>query len=204
MQVISDMEAVNYSDFQNVAEMMRYCKNSNQILQTLAKKSLKTHQMVMKTRIPYRKNLIQMFIEIYTADGHEGVAETLLQSYMANDAYSSNPILVSYRAILSIIKAICYTIEKKESYGVLDAEYILQDIISSPLRFYDVVLYLNSTSNVTSLKKPSTSSSSSSSIIDRPSGNKFLYSIFILSFHSYNEFFNIFFLYDLTYFFYRI
>ena len=158
----------------------------------------------MKTRIPYRKNLIQMFIEIYTADGHEGVAETLLQSYMANDAYSSNPILVSYRAILSIIKAICYTIEKKESYGVLDAEYILQDIISSPLRFYDVVLYLNSTSNVTSLKKPSTSSSSSSSIIDRPSGNKFLYSIFILSFHSYNEFFNIFFLYDLTYFFYRI
>lgn len=170
MQVISDMEAVNYSDFQNVAEMMRYCKNSNQILQTLAKKSLKTHQMVMKTRIPYRKNLIQMFIEIYTADGHEGVAETLLQSYMANDAYSSNPILVSYRAILSIIKAICYTIEKKESYGVLDAEYILQDIISSPLRFYDVVLYLNSISNVTSLKK--TSTSSSSSIIDRPSGKK--------------------------------
>lgn len=167
MQVISDMEAVNYNDFQNVTEMMRYCKNSNQILQTLAKKSLKTHQMVMKTRIPYRKNLIQMFIEIYTADGHEGVAETLLQSYMANDAYSSNPILVSYRAILSIIKAICYTIEKKESYGVSDAEYILQDIITCPLRFYDVVVYLNSTTNITSLKK-----TPSSSIIDRPSGIK--------------------------------
>ena len=166
MQVISDMEAVSFSDFQNIVEMMRYCNASYQTLQILAKKSLKTHQMVMKKRIPYRSNLIQMFIEIYTADCHEGAAETLLQDHMTDDAYSTSPILISYKAVLSVLKAICYTVEKKENYGDLNAVQMLQDIIICPLRFKDVVLYLNSTSISTSQKKTTLNS-------ERPSGNHF-------------------------------
>ena len=151
---------------------MRYCKTANQTLQILAKKSLSTYQLRMKTRILYRAHLIQMFVEIYTADDHEGAAEKLIQDHMTDDAYNTSPILLSYKAILSCLKAICYTIEKRESNGDLNAVKILYDIIKCPLRFYDVVLYLNttSTSTSTSLRKSSLPSA-------RASGN-FVY-IFI-------------------------
>jgi hypothetical protein len=177
MQVISDMEAVSFSDFHHVVEMMRYCKTANQTLQILAKKSLSTYQLRMKTRIMYRAHLIQMFVEIYTADDHDGSAEKLIQNHMTDDAYNTSPILLSYKAILSCLKAICYTIEKRESNDDLNAVQILYDIIKCPLRFYDVVLFLNSTSTSTSMKKSSLTSG-------RASGN-FVYifiSIFIFIF----------------------
>ena len=179
MQVISDMEAVSFSDFHHVVEMMRYCKTASQTLQILAKKSLSTYQLRMKTRIMYRAHLIQMFVEIYTADDHEGTAEKLIQNHMTDDAYNRSPILLSYKAILSCLKAICYTIEKRESNGDLNAVQILYDIIKCPLRFYDVVLYLNTTSTSTST---STSMKKSSLTSGRASGNFVYIFIFIFMF----------------------
>ena len=168
MQVISDMEAVSFGDFHRVVEMMRYCRTANQTLQILAKKSLSTYQMRMKTRIMYRAHMIQMFVEIYTADDHDGTAEKLIQNHMTDDAYNTSPILLSYKAILSCLKAICYTIEKREISGDFNAVQILNDIIKCPLRFYDVVLYLSSTSTSTSTARKKSSSSSG-----RPSGIPF-------------------------------
>jgi hypothetical protein len=114
MEVISGMEAVGFTDFQRLIEMVRYSKNANQILQVLDKKSLTTNQMKVKARVKYRTRLILMFVEIYLSDGHDESAEKLLLNRMADPAYTNSHILMTYKAVLSVLRAISYMLDKRE------------------------------------------------------------------------------------------
>ena len=114
MEVISGMEAVGFTDFQRLIEMVRHSKNANQTLQVLDKKCLTTNQMKVKARVKYRTRLILMFVEIYLSDGHDESAEKLLLNRMADPAYTNSHILMTYKAVLSVLRAISYMLDKRE------------------------------------------------------------------------------------------
>lgn len=114
MEVISGMEAVGFTDFQRLIEMVRHSKNANQTLQVLDKKCLTTNQMKVKARVKYRTRLILMFVEIYLCDGHDESAEKLLLNRMADPAYTNSHILMTYKAVLSVLRAISYMLDKRE------------------------------------------------------------------------------------------
>jgi hypothetical protein len=137
MEVMTNIEAVGFTDFQRLIEMVRHSNNANQTLQVLDKKSLTTNQMAVKARVKYRTRLILMFVEIYLSDGHDESAEKLLLNRMADPAYTNSHILMTYKAVLSVLRAVSYIVEKREERGE-NAGSGIEAIVRDPLLFYHV------------------------------------------------------------------
>jgi hypothetical protein len=120
-KVVSDIEVIGTEDFKRYVEMLRHSRNASHWLQLVAKKSLSTGQMLSKRNIKHRSLLLQMFVEIFINDGYLPIAEEMLSSHLADAAYTENPQLIAYSAILTVTKAVSYVNEKK---GTLMFMYI--------------------------------------------------------------------------------
>jgi hypothetical protein len=138
MEILSTIEAVGFTDFQRLIEMVRHSKNADQTLQVLDKKSLTTNQMAVKARVKYRTRLIMMFVEIYLSDDHDESAEKLLLNRMADPAYTNSHILMTYKAVLSVLRAVSYIVDKREERGESSGSGI-EAIVRDPLLFCHVV-----------------------------------------------------------------
>ena len=149
--MLSDIEVVEYPDLQRMVEMIRHCKNSRKILQSIAKESLSTYQMLSKKHVQFRSNIVRMFVEIYVADGDIVAAETLIKEKLADPAYTESPLLVAYNTIIIIIKAIAFVCDPggrggDNPFGGNAFKNCLQDIIVDPFQFYGIVKVLSTTS----------------------------------------------------------
>jgi hypothetical protein len=128
--------------------MLRHSKNASHWLQLVAKKSLSTVQILAKRNIKHRSLLLQMFIEIFIKDGYLPIAEEMLSSSLADAAYTENPQLIAYSAILTVTKAISYVNEKIKNNLEIKS-FSLEDIMMDPILFYHTVISLQGTSSLT-------------------------------------------------------
>ena len=164
MEVISDMEPVTVVDFQRLVHMVRYAKNAKTVLEMMAKNSLTTPQMVQKDRFQIRALVMMMFVEVYIADDLDDCAEKFLQDRLFDKAYTESPNLISYKAVLTLIRAARISGMKKK--GSLD---IMKDIIRHPMRFYDIVVDLGTPYERSSHASGENNSASTSTSTSTPS-----------------------------------
>ena len=131
------MEPVTVVDFQRLVHMVRYAKNAKAVLEMMAKNSLTTPQIVRRDRFQIRALIMMMFVEVFIADDLDECAEKFLQDRLFDKAYTESPQLISYKAVLTLIRAARLSGMKKKA-----SVDILRDVIRHPMLFCDTVVEL--------------------------------------------------------------
>ena len=125
--------------------MIRHCKLATETLTVISKETIAL--MKTKRNESHRTLVLKMFIEVFIADGAVKAAEGLIQTSLADPAYSYSAILSAYNVMITLFKAMAYVSEPElrsedNPYGGENFILLLKKIIRNPFEFYDTAVVL--------------------------------------------------------------